>query len=188
MSFLKYDIRRMTVAFVVTVMCLLSSCSDDDGSALDTSADSTSVPTMRALNVSTVVSDSGITRFRATTDEWLVFTMVENPYWYFPKGLQLERFNTDLKVEANVYCDTAHYDMNKKLWQLDGNVKVTNIKGERFETQQLFWDQANGTVYSDKVVDIHQKECVIKGRGFSSNETMTNYVIRKPEGVIPVNE
>ena len=176
----------MAVVFSTMAMCFFASCGEDAGS--DISASDSLHPTMTALNVVTLVSDSGVTRFRATTAEWYVFNSVKQPYWTFPAGLHLERFNTNMEVESNVYADSAFYDVNKKLWRLDGNVKVMNLKGERFETDQLFWDQSAGKVYSDHKIDIHQKECIITGHGFVSNEQMTNYVINHPEGIIPVND
>lgn len=187
MSFISYNIKHVAIALGAVAMCFFASC-DDKKDVEEAHVDRSKLPTMKALNVSTLVSDSGITRYRATTPEWLVYTKVASPYWSFPKGVRLEKFSTDLKTEANIFCDKATYTTNQKLWQLDGNVRVTNIKGEKFKTDQLFWDQQNGKVYSDKLIEIHQKDCIIKGHGFESNESMTQYVIRHPEGIIPVSE
>ncbi len=180
-------LKHMAIAVSAVALCFLASCSQEE-QTVQLQGHRDSLPTMRALDVSTLVSDSGITRYRATTSEWLVYTKVPKPYWSFPKGVRLEQFNTHLKTEANIYCNKAHYDMQSKLWQLDGDVKVTNIKGEKFTTQQLFWDQNQGKVYSKKHIEIHQKDCIIKGQGFESNSTMTHYVISHPEGIIPVSE
>lgn len=174
----------MALMFMMAV-CFLSACSDDE-EGVDLGPGK--LPTMKALGVSTVISDSGITRFRATTPEWLVYSQEDSSYWYFPQGLRLEQFDELMTVESNVYCDTAKYFVNLKLWKLDGHVKVMNRKGEKFETEQLFWSQNESRVYSDKPIKIQQKDCIIQGVGFESNETMTNYVIRHPTGIIPIND
>lgn len=177
----------MATAFVAVALCVLSACDSDTVEVASVKVDS-ATPTLRALDVSNVISDSGVTRYRATSPEWLIYNNVKNPFWEFPKGLRIEQFDTQLKTEANIYCDKAHYDVSLKLWRLDGNVKVTNRKGEKFETDQLFWDQINAKVYSEKNIKIQQPDCIINGRGFISNETMTNYEISHPEGIIPLHE
>lgn len=182
LSYLKHT----ATAFIAVAVCVLSACSGNMETN-DVPVDSTS-PTLRALEVSTVISDSGVTRYRATSPEWLIFNSVSNPYWSFPKGLRIEQFDTHMETEANIYCDQAHYDVHLKLWRLDGNVKVTNRKGEKFETDQLFWDQENAKVYSDKKIKIQQPSCILTGQGFVSNETMTHYEIRRPEGIIPISD
>lgn len=181
-SYLKHT---ATVLAAVAV-CFFGACSGNADNQQN-GIDSTS-PTLRALEVSTVISDSGVTRYRATTPEWLIYNKVKSPYWFFPKGLRIEQFDTQLETEANIYCDSAYYDQVLKLWRLDGNVKVTNRKGEKFETDQLFWDQVNAKVYSDKKIKIQQPNCIINGRGFVSNETMTHYEISHPDGIIPISD
>lgn len=181
-SYLKYT----ATAIIAVAVSFLGACSGDN--ELVVNETDTISPTLKAYEVSTVISDSGVTRYRATTPEWLIFNKVRNPYWVFPKGLRIEQFDTNLETEANIYCDHAHYEVNLKLWRLDGNVRVTNRKGEKFETEQLFWDQTNAKVYSDKKIKIQQPNCILTGRGFVSNETMTHYEIDKPEGIIPVRD
>lgn len=181
-SYLKYT----ATAFVAVAVSFLSACSGGEQTGA-TGVDSLS-PTLKAYEVQTVISDSGVTRYRATTPEWLIFNNVRDPYWLFPQGLRIEQFDTHLETEANIYCDKAHYNVTLKLWRLDGNVRVTNRKGEKFETEQLFWDQLNAKVYSDKKIRIQQPHSIINGRGFSSNETFTHYEISHPDGIIPVKE
>ncbi len=179
-------LKHTATVLAAVAVCFFGACSADTDNQ-NIGIDSTA-PTLRALEVSTVISDSGVTRYRATTPEWLIFNNVRSPYWLFPKGLRIEQFDTNLETEANIYCDKAHYDQSLRLWRLDGNVRVTNRKGEKFETEQLFWDQVNAKVYSDKKIKIQQPNCIINGSGFVSNETMTHYEITHPEGIIPISD
>ncbi len=41
---------------------------------------------MDTRGVTTLVSDSGVTRYRINTEEWLVFDRKNPPYWAFEKG------------------------------------------------------------------------------------------------------
>ena len=65
---------------------------------------------------------------------------------------------------------------------------VKNQKGERFNTELLFWDQNKQRVYSDRFIRIEQPDRVITGYGFESNQEMTIYTIYKPEGIFYVDE
>lgn len=138
--------------------------------------------------VTTLISDSGITRYRIKAKKWLVFDKADTPYWEFPEGIYLEKFNLDLEAEATVEADYAHYDEPAQRWTLRGNVKALNLEGEQFETPLLFWDQKSESVYSDSSIIITRAASIIKGIGFQSNQEMTQYTILRPTGVFPIEE
>jgi LPS export ABC transporter protein LptC len=143
---------------------------------------------LEATDVMTIVSDSGVTRYRITTPLWRVYDKADTPYWEFPDGIYLEKFGLDLSSDATIEADYAHYNERQQLWKLRGNVKAVNLEGEQFETPLLFWDQKEETVYSDSSIVITREASIIKGIGFRSNQSMTQYTILRPTGVIPLRE
>ena len=179
----------ITIALGVMVMLLLfSSCSGrkkDMGAAI-TERDSMAV--MDTRGVTTLVSDSGVTRYRINTEEWLVFDRKNPPYWAFEKGVYLEKFDSIFQVEASIKADTAYFFNKEELWKLMGNVHIQNLKGEQFDTELLYWDQRTQRIYSDEFIRIEQPDRIITGHGFESNQQMTVYTIRKPEGIFYVDE
>ena len=138
--------------------------------------------------VTTLISDSGITRYRIKAKKWLVFDKADTPYWEFPEGIYLEKFNLDLEAEATVEADYAHYSEPALRWTLRGNVKALNLQGEQFETPLLYWDQKEESVYSDSSIVIIREASIIQGIGFRSNQEMTQYTILRPTGVFPIKE
>ena len=72
--------------------------------------------------------------------------------------------------------------------KLIGNVDIQNRKGERFNTELLYWNESTQKVYSDKFIRIQQPDRVITGHGFDSNQQMTVYVIQNIEGIFYVDE
>ena len=147
-----------------------------------------SVAMMTSYGVNTLVSDSGVMKYRIVTERWEVNTSKNPSLWIFDKGLLLEQFDEKFHINSYIQCDTAYYYDKKGLWKLIGNVKVSSLAGERFETSLLFWDQRTEKVYSDKFIRIEQAERVITGIGFESNQSMTLYKIFNPQGVFPVSE
>lgn len=181
-----------TTASVVVMLLLflvtLFSCNQEVKEVVEVSSDPEKSYTMKATQVNTLISDSGITRYRVKAKEWLVFGNAKEPHSYFPEGIYVEKFDTIFHTEASIKADTAYYFDKKGLWRLIGNVEVESLQGERFNTSELFWDQKAEKVYSDKYIRIQQKEQIITGVGFESNQNMTRYRIFNSQGEFPVEE
>ncbi len=172
---------------VITIICFFASCSEKT-EKVEAITDRAKTPSLRATEVSTVVSDSGVTRYRMNTPEWNIYDKAEVPYWEFPQGIHLEKFDTKLNVDAEIQGNYAIYYDKKRLWDLRDSVTAVNLEGERFECNQLFWDEVTERVYSDDSIKITQKDKIIKGYGFESNQSLTKYVIRRPIGIFPLEE
>ena len=97
-----------------------------------------------------LISDSGITRYRLVSKLWLIFDKAKEPYWFFPKGLYVEKYDTLFHTEGFIKADTAYNYSRKHLWKLVGNVKIVSLQGSKFETSLLYWDQREAKLYSDK--------------------------------------
>jgi len=180
---------NITTALGVMVMFLLfSACSGNHKKLGAAITERDSLPIMDTRGVTTLISDSGITRYRINTEEWQIYDRKSPSYWSFQKGIYLEKFDSVFNVEASIKADTAYYYDKKRLWELLGHVVIKNLKGETFNTEQLYWDQNKQKVYSDRFIRIEQPDKIITGRGFESNQQMTIYTIRKPEGIFYVND
>lgn len=172
---------------MLMVFSLVNACGDDSSSDR-IEIDGNVTPTMITDTVNSFVSDSGITRYRLEAEIWLMYDDADEPFWHFPKGLMLEQFDDSMSVQATIRTDTAHYFSRLKLWKLDGNVRMRNIAGDKFLTEQLFWNQNTHKVYSDSFVHIERGKRILEGYGFISNENITSYTIRHPSGIIPTDE
>lgn len=138
--------------------------------------------------VSTLISDSGVTRYRIEAPQWLLYDKTDPPYQEFPQGVYLEQFDYDLSVQASLRSDYAYYNEKLQVWTLTGNVHALNRKGEEFDTPKLIWDQKNHRVYSDTTIHITRETSIIEGVGFESNEEMSKYTILNPTGVFPIKD
>ncbi len=184
--------RRPGAIYMLPVIVLLAvgvlvGCSQEKKDTIE-EVDPGEFPTMRTLNVSTLVSDSGYTRYHITAPSWLMFDEAKEPYWSFPEGLDMERYDDNREVEATFRSDSAVYFNAKRLWRFDGNVRMRNTGGDRFAVEQLFWDQQNGKVYSDSFIQIERIDRTIEGVGFESNEQMTEYSILDVQAILPTPE
>ena len=153
---------NITVAFYATVMFVLfPGCSKSGKNLAAAVEERDSLSSMTSLGVTTLISDSGITRYKIITEEWCIFDKKDPPYWAFEKGVYLEKFDTLLHIDASIKADTAYYYDRNKLWELKGNVQIRSQRGDKFETSQMFWDEKNKTVYSDKYIKIEQGDLTL---------------------------
>jgi len=165
----------------------LFSCNKEKNETVDVEFNPQTSYTYKSKNSYSLISDSGITRIKLVTQTWLMFGKASEPYWYFPDGIYLEQFDTLLNVEASIKADSAYYFERRNLWEAKGNVDITNFQGKRFQTEHVFWDRQNKTVYSDSLITITEGDKVTTGSaGFRSNQDMSVYQIFTPGGQIPV--
>lgn len=176
-----------SVVFLITIMAV-TACQEEKKEFLSGRIDPETFPTMMTRDVETLISDSGITRYRIISPLWLVFDEAKVPHWRFPDGLNLEKFDDLMRREATVRCDSATYFKLEELWRLDGNVRIANVAKEKFLTNQLFWDQQNHKIYSDSFIHIEKSDRIIEGYGFVSDEQMANYTVNNVSGIFPVND
>ena len=178
----------MAAAFAAALVVLFSGCKEDGKLGVATRIDPKKMPSMSTVNVATLISDSGITQYKIVSPLWNVYDEVDTPYWNFPKGIYLQKFDRKFNVIASVAADSAKFFRLQNLWKLDGNVELKKEPGELFLTQQLFWDQRRNKLYSDSFIHIETPERMLEGHGFESNDRLTKYSIRRPTGIFPVSE
>ena len=170
------------------VILVLQSCSSsvENSATLGVVRDSAAV--MKTYNVTTLVSDSGITRFRVNTPEWLVYDKKAKPTWEFPQGIHLEQFDENFEIHSEVDAKKAIYYTELEEWVLSDSVYAVNNKGEKFESEILYVHQKKDRIFTDKFVKITQEDKIITGIGMESNQRLTRYTVLKPQGIIPLDE
>lgn len=176
---------RLLPLSIALIACILTACGDKDAGGIDI-GNTRYYPTLSTDSVSTFVSDSGYTRYHITADRWLMYEEADTPFWKFPDGLYLERFDDTMAIVATFRADSAIYLSTLKIWRFDGRVNMRNTEGDRFATPTLFWNQNTKTVYSDSFMHIERAGRVIEGYGFESNEQITEYTVRRPQMILPV--
>ena len=166
----------------------ISACRARKSDALQSDLDS--IPyTSVTRAVQTLISDSGVTRYKLEAPIWYTYEQPES-YWLFPDGIYVEQFDTLFHIQASIKADSAIYFQNKKLWELRGNVRVLNREGQRFYSESLFWDEAEAEVYSHDYIKIIRGmgQLIESKYGFRSNQNMTRYELYSSHGHLDVHD
>ena len=168
--------------YILSVLLFLSACQERREHTAPAVNPRDSVSMMVSYGVNTLVSDSGMMKYRIVAECWEV-NQVRNPSrWIFEKGLFLEQFDEKFHVEAYVQCDTAYYFDQQKLWELRGRVCVRTVDGLRFSSEELYWDQNKHELYSYVYSRLVTPDREMEGTYFLSDERMTHYTISNSKG------
>lgn len=144
------------------------------------SVDTEVLPTLHAEDVTSLISDSGVTRYRLHAKIWDMYSEDSVPYWYFPEKIHLEKFDSLFNIEGSIEADTAYFFEKEEIWKLVGNVHVQNLQGHKFDTEELYWYQKEpassiNSIRTDKFIRIDLGDRIITSEGLRSNQAMTNY-------------
>ena len=179
----KYGITT-TFAVVVMLLLFMASCGKENKEVVEVTFDPENTYTLRTTDVSSLISDSGITRYRMNAKEWLVFGKAKEPYSYFPQGVYVEKFDSLFNVEASA----AYYWDKKGLYKLIGHVSILSQEGKKLDTSILYFDQKEDQIYTDEYFELEEGDKIITGIGFKSNQNMTKYKIFNSQGTFPVSD
>lgn len=167
---------------IFALICVLSSCQEGKEHTAPAIYPRDSVAVMTSFGVNTLVSDSGLIKYRIVAERWEV-NQAKNPSrWIFDKGLFLEQFDEKFHVEAYIQCDTAFYFDQQKLWELRGRVRVRTIDGLRFSSEELYWDQNTHELYSHKFSRLITPDREMQGSYFISDEHLRHYTVTNSKG------
>lgn len=170
--------------FAVFASTFLFSCGGDKEKKVESTYDAETVPSVTTYNDTIYISDSGRVRFKVLAQTILMFDKAKDPFTLFPDSAYLEEYDTLMNVVTTLRADSAWNYTRKKLWKLRGNVKIVNIEGKTFDSEELFWDEKEGKIYSDLYVEIKDPgEATIRAYGFESNQSMTEYTFRSATDV-----
>lgn len=177
----------LSLAAAIAVAIAAGSCTQETKVDISSGLHPENMASMVTHNVNTLISDSGVTQYKIVAPVWYVYDEVDTPYWSFPKGLYLQKFDLKFNVVATVAADSARFFRLQKLWRLEGNVEMAKKPKDLFLSPRVFWDQRRQRLYSDTFIHIENATHVLEGTGFESNERLTEYRILKPTGIFPVN-
>ena len=171
---------RIIVA-IVFAMAIVS-CNEVQEHTAPAIYDRDSASVMTSYGVNTLVSDSGIIKYRIVTERWDVNTIRQPSRWTFEKGVFFEQFDEKFHTEAYIQADTAWYYDQMKIWELRGRVCIRNVNGLVFRSEEFFWDGMRHEFYSHKFSRVVTPERTLEGTYFRSDEHMTHYEVINSEG------
>lgn len=172
---------NFTLCLLLIVYCLLS-CSEAHEHTAPAVHDRDSASMMVSYGVNTLISDSGVIKYRIVTERWDVNVIKQPTRWTFEKGIFMEQFDEQFHVEGYIQADSAWYYDQQKLWELRGRVYIRNLNGLVFRSEELWWDGIKHEFYSFQFSRVITPERTLEGTYFRSDEHMTHYEVSNSVG------
>ncbi len=183
----KLNKKQLSIAVLTTgIAVLFFSCAPKIEKIKELSA-AAKQPSMEAEHFEMLYSDSAVVRFKLVTPQMIQHDEEKEPFTEFPKGVEIEQYDGDMRIVSRITANYARYLTKEKQWIAKNNVVAVNETGDSLKTEEMFWDEEKGKIYSDDYVQIVREDQIINGIGFESDEDMKNWEIKKPTGTLYVD-
>lgn len=181
-------LRAMHAVLCAAFVLFIAGCNDAKEHIAPEIKDSDSASTMISYGVNTLISDSGVMKYRIVAEQWEVNEVKNPPRWTFEKGIFFQQFDSVFHIAATISADTAWFYNMQQLWELRGRVTLRTVTGTVFTSEELFWDQRKHELYSNKYSRLFTPERQLEGTEFRSDEYMTNYYVKNSIGAFPTGD
>ncbi|MBN7809895.1 LPS export ABC transporter periplasmic protein LptC [Algoriphagus sp. H41] len=137
-------------------------------------------PINSATNIFMVHSDSAVVRTEIRAAKQLEF---QNGNQEFPEGIDIKFYTVDGELETTMVADRGYFMKNENLYRGEGNVQIKNlIKDQSLKSEEIFWNQAQKKIYTEKFVTIQDKGTLFSGTGLESDDSFSDYKLKSPKG------
>ncbi|OYX20848.1 MAG: LPS export ABC transporter periplasmic protein LptC [Algoriphagus sp. 32-45-6] len=134
-------------------------------------------PINEAFNVNLVQSDSAKLRAKLKAPHQLKFA---NGNEEFPEGIEIEMYASDGSLETTMRADRGYFIKETNLYRGEGNVQIRNlIKDQSLKTEEIFWNQIEKKIYTEKFVTIQEKQTLFNGTGMEADDSFANYTLKQ---------
>jgi LPS export ABC transporter protein LptC len=167
---------RAFLLLLIILTILVSSC--ENKIPVITKSDLLTLPSLTVKDFKTTLTDSGRVQLEMSSPLVEKYDKAEPPYAEFRTGIKVVFYNGKDSAQARVTSKYAKCTDNN-LWELRDSVVVINDKGERLETELLYWNQAKDLIYTDRFVKIKSEDQITQGIGFESDSHLNRRKILK---------
>jgi len=145
------------------------------------------LPSLTSENSETIYTDSGKVQLIMRSPYVERYTNEQFAHYEFPKGITVLFYNGNPTPKGTITSHWAHYSDKDKIWELRDSVVAVNEEGSVLQTELLYWNQAKETVWSDNFVKITEKDQIIMGTGFESDQRLEKVKIKDVTATLYVN-
>lgn len=178
------DIKKISlVAIAFVIATFVVSCGDKtvEGEIIDINT----IPRQTVNDMYAVQSNNGDLQMRMEAKLMQRFQndSTKVSYELFPEGFDVYAYNKEGLLETHIHSRIAKHITTKsdEKWEAYGDVVIKNfIKGERMETDTLYWNREQKKIFTHCFVKMYSLEGFMQGFGMESDEMARNANILRP--------
>lgn len=145
-------------------------------------------PVREAFNVKFLFSEQAVLQAELTAPHALEIKEEEQDVRVFDQGMHLIFYTPEGEKKSDMTSDNAKFRNQFKEAEIWGNVVMINEKGDKMETEKLFWDKLEDRLYTPEFVKIRTESEIIFGDSMISNTDFTDYRIYNIRGAISLKD
>ncbi len=147
------------------------------------------LPDQSGFNIEITYTDSGKIQGKIYAPEVNKYDRGEDPYVEFSKGMRVVFYDSLERPASYIRANYAIYYQKKQLWEARNQVVAENlVNHDKLETEQMFWDQKEEKIYSEKFTRLTNSDGISYGEGgFESRQDMSKWRLKGSSGTLNVN-
>jgi len=177
-----YEMESRIIITLFAILLTTTACNEVHEHTAPAINDRDSVSMMTTYGINTLISDSGVVKYRMVAERWDVNVLKQPNKWTFDKGVFLEQYDKKFNPMAYIQCDTAYYYDKLKIWELRGRVVYKTTDGMTYRGEELYWDEGKHELYSNVFSHVVTPERELQGASFRSDEAMRHYTVSNSKG------
>jgi LPS export ABC transporter protein LptC len=184
------SLRARANFFTLIALCSVLSACRNDIADIRAITDKNTKPVQTSFNATYTFSEKGKKQTRLQANQLEQFEVEgDADYILASHGFSMTFFDSLQREEARITAENGIYEEKKKSLKAWGAVVLTNVAGEKLETEELIFDQDSALIYTDKHVKITMAGgSVLHGLGIESNDSFTRYRVLQPTGDLVLEE
>lgn len=145
-------------------------------------------PDERTKDLELVYSDSGQVMMRLTAPIAEMYPKPKNTI-QFNKGVLINFYTKDGAVASKLTAKYGEINEDEGKIMVRDSVRLFNPqRDQKLETEALYWNQKDSTIYTDRPVQIRTPKALIFGRGIKTKQDFSTYTFLQPQGKFDIKE
>jgi LPS export ABC transporter protein LptC len=135
-------------------------------------------------NLHIIHTDSGFARVEVFAKLAETFSKPES-ITKLKDGIKVNFFSEDGKIVSTLTALYAEVNYSKGTMFVRDSVELVNYeKKQRMETETLYWNQKDSSIYTNSNVIVHSPQGILFGDGIRTKQDFSAYEFLKPSGKI----
>lgn len=177
-----FNPKRIFHFFLLTCVCtFMTACVNDLDSIRKITFKATD-PDERTTNLEVFYTDSGYARVQIFAKLAETYSKPE-PVIKLKDGVKINFFSENGEIVSVLTALYGEIQQERGTMFVRDSVQLYNFgKKQRLETEELFWNQKDSSIYSEKPVVVKTPESVLFGKGIRTKQDFSAYEFLQPRG------
>ena len=173
-------LKYMTFGTLLAVLSFIMCASHDQEEVANVTTES--FPTQEGWNSKLYITKMGRTQAIVQYGHMAQYENQEEIQ--LDEGVEVDFYDRNGNHTSHLMSDRGTYHEQTQNVKAEGRVIAVSDSGVTLRTTSLAWDNLQGKIHSDTLVQVTTQESdTLWGKGFESEADLSHWVIRKPWGV-----